>query len=69
MSRDHDISTKFACVGAVHFVPMLLKKNLVHEAMSSDKTVSNVKLEKLVDARFVRPFAMSFKMGEKERKW
>jgi len=37
--------------------------------MSSDKTVSNVKLEKLVDARFVRPFAMSFKMGEKERKW
>jgi len=37
--------------------------------MNSEKRVSEVKLEKLENARFIRPFCMRFKHGDRERRW
>ena len=37
--------------------------------MSSSEKLAGVTLEKLENARFVRPYTMRFKLGGKDRRW
>ena len=55
----------------IKFCLLPYKLNFSHALliMNSDSKITDVALERLENARFVRSFAMRFKQGEKERRW